>query len=75
MDQEITLNWSGEEIFLSSLEFMTEAEVFVYFFCEDKEKHNSLFTFAKRVVHANYTMTQLKIFNLPLALRSLLGIV
>ena len=74
-EQKIVLNWSGEEIFFCCADgFSVKNDVFVFFFYEDKEKHLTLKTLARRAVHSTYTLAHLQKLNLPLTVKALLGV-
>ena len=73
--QKIVINWSGEEIFFLCRSHRSFCyDVFAYFFCEDKEKHLTLKTLARRAVHSSYTWAHLQKLNLPLSVKALLGV-
>ena len=76
-DHKLSVNWSGEEIYLSNLmepvdDEEKKYEVFVYYFSE--RRHDTLANLAKRSVLTNYTMAKLQSFKLPSSVKAMLGV-
>lgn len=73
----ISINWSGEEIFLTGkqLDNLTACNVKVFYYTDEDEKQPlRLSTMAKRVVLVNFTVCQLQTFSLPKTTSMMLGL-
>ena len=71
-DHVLHVNWSGEEILLTSL--MEDVRLIVFKFIENRDKPSTLSNLVKTFVLANFTVSQMESCKLPKQVNALLGI-